>query len=482
MALADIDHIVFVMMENRSFDHMLGYLSLDETDGRIELEGLRSDKAWQDSWINVGDGKPYPLVRLTGKEKIADPPHGSVRIGEQINRPTANNARPTMGGFVQAYLESRRTNPRTGKPINKKPLKHPGHVMGYYDGKAVPTFDFFAKNYCVCDHWFTPLPLGTQANRLMAMAGESGLSDNDTWGFPDHNLVYDWIDRTLGKDQWRTYTYGGFVPFFTLMKRMRGRIAQGLCGKGPFKRFSLFEQHWKKDKAMPPVIFLEPEYSDGPGRQPNDDHPPTGVEGGQRLLNRIYQILTSNPQRWAKTLLIVTYDEHGGFFDHVPPPRIPGKGGNKVFETAGPRVPALLVSPHVGPGSVFSEPVDHTSFLQLLDDRFNGGKGYSEAVTKRTSALGGRLANALKPPRPGPAPKLEPVTEVKGITVGRAFQAFANREGHWAPDTPNAVAYHRSVRALVREHPEVLEADGTDDLAAFAASPEPKSKNLDHIQ
>lgn len=483
MALTDIDHIVFVMLENRSFDHMLGYLSLDGPRRNAAVEGLRSDKAWRDGWINLGDGKPYGLNPLAAKKEIADPPHGSVRIRQQIATPTAGGAQPHMGGFVQSYVDSRRTDPHTGLPLKKpKTVKNPGAVMGYYEAEDVPTFDFFARNFCVCDNWFTPLPLGTQANRLMALCGHSKLIDNDTLGFPDQDdLVYDWL-KGVG---WRGYFYGGFVPFITLMPRMRKVVAKSFAGKGPFKRFKRLASDWKNDKDMPPVIFIEPEYSDGPGQDPNDDHPPTGVGGGQDLLNRVYQILVSNPARWAKTLMIVTYDEHGGFFDHVPPlplRTIVGEGPEQVeFGTTGPRVPALLVSPFVEPGQVFKEPVDHTSFLHLLAERFTPGKGYSDAVTQRQKALGGRLANALRPPRNGPAPKLD-LLETKGITVGRAVRAWNRGAGYWAPDTPNGWAYDDAVRKLVAEHPEVLAGDDTGDIAEHLTHARPARTGFDHIQ
>ncbi|HMG47081.1 MAG TPA: alkaline phosphatase family protein [Allosphingosinicella sp.] len=486
MALKDIDHIIFVMLENRSFDHMLGYLSLDETAGPIAVDGLRSGKAWRDSFANSGDGTLYRVNRLspTRKEKVDDPPHNKAAIRAQIDTAPAGPGPMRMGGFVQSYIDSRTkaVDAKTGKPKPKPKPKRPGDVMGYYDAEGVPAFDFLARHFCVCDRWFTPLPLGTQANRLMAMGGESSIVDNKGIGkFPDQTLVYSWLDDR--KIPWRVYTWGGFVPFFTLMKRYRGRIALSmLLGDGEFRGYSRLVKHWQDNsKPFPSVAFIEPEYSDGPGSRANDDHPPTGVAGGQALLADIYNILISNPVRWAKTLLIVTYDEHGGFFDHVPPVSLAATAGGEPFTTTGPRVPALLVSPQVGQGQIYSEPLDHTSVLQLLCDRFAGGAPYSQAVSDRQKVLTGRIAGALQPARAGPWPPLE-VTGTKAFKSAVRAQ-LAGKAQPGAPSTPNGVALDRAVRELFQEHPDLALHPDLGEMAAYVATTNPpKLEVADHIE
>lgn len=470
MALNDIKTIVFCMLENRSFDHMLGYLSLK---GVSDVEGLKDDGAWLDSWVNSADGKPYRLHPLNLHDLIDDPPHGSARIAQQIDTPA--KARPNMGGFVPAYVDSRKPG---GSRKKKAPLRNdPGRVMGYYDEEAVPTFDFFARNYCVCDHWFSPLPLGTQANRLMAMAGESKVADNEM-GVPYHRLVYEWL-KGHGVS-WRVYQSGKFLPFFALMDRWAFRIfGEIFQKKGRFTRLSRFRDDWQNAQSMPSVIFIEPEYSDGPKKRPNDDHPPVFVDGGQKLLREVYETLISNPARWERTLLIVTYDEHGGFFDHVPPIRIEGKAKDTVFDRSGPRVPAFLVSPWVEPGSVYRETLDHTSFLQLLAERFRPGQGYSPAVGARQEQLSGRLSAALRDrPRPGPPPKMPPEPETKAVPGSRGI---AIAEHPRAPDTANAVAFDRMVRKVQRERPDFLGSEDMADLRAYLMKSAPSALTGDHL-
>ena len=375
VALQNIDHFVIVLMENRSFDHVLGYLSLPDANFHAAINGIRADQGWQDQYINESNGASYSLHSLTPTlQNIYDPPHDSPYIKTQIQSPTQGNRQAQMGGFVKSYA--------TAKPAPSDLSL----VMGYYKKDAVPTFDFFARNFAVCDRWFSSLPSGTQVNRLMAMAGQSAISDNvsSIFQFPDQALVYDWLNKN--NVDWCTYQWRGF-PFFTLMNNWREKILFSLNdeeGLSHFRWSPWFAQQWKAGQSIPSVVFIEPEYTNTPfPLDPNDDHSPTGVAKGQVFLAQIYNTLTSNPRLWAKTMLIVTYDEHGGFFDHEPPMAVPCLAGTTRFETTGVRVPGFVVSPYVRPGLPISRPFDHTSILSLLAERFTPGTAYSPAVAER---------------------------------------------------------------------------------------------------
>ena len=227
---------------------------------------------------------------------------------------------------------------------------------------------------------------------------------------------------------------------------------------------------------MPSVIFIEPEYADAPMSDPNDDHPPARIAKGQDFVRSIYEIVTSNPGRWEKTLMIVTYDEHGGFFDHVPPPSLPATINGHQLATTGPRVPALLVSPHVGAGQVFSESLDHTSVLQLIADRFGKGGGYSDAVTKRQEAFG-RIANALLPEaRAGKAPAMP----ARKPRAGKAAAPLSPVPT--APDTPNAAAIDAVMRDLARDHPELINQPAWAQMRVYLETNEPpQPEHKEHI-
>ncbi len=452
MALADIDTIIVVIMENRSFDHMLGYLSLPGA-GQMTVEGLRGDDAWLAAHANLQGAVAYRSERLERTvQAFAD--HGRAAIAVQIGTPAQGGG--PMGGFVKSYVEDTQPTP-----------PDPRRVMGYYDAGAAPVFDFFARNFAVCDHWFAALPCGTQPNRLMAMAGESRLADNAGLLLPDQYLVYDWLsDHAVS---WCAYQWGGFFPFFSLNSRFLPKILTSLTltpGGGRFRRYSHFAAQWASDEDLPRVIFIEPEYGDGPHSDPNDDHPPTGISNGQAFLADIYTTLISNPARWARTMMVVTYDEHGGFFDHVPPLRIPAEAGGIRFETTGVRVPAFVISPQVGAGQVFDRPLDHTSILQLFDDRFSPGAGYSLAVNARQGSLD-RIANGLGSAPAAPRMPQIPHETTSALRAAAAVPPRAPPLGA-SPDHPaNAQALHQVAVKAEAEHPDLMADPHWDAVRAY---------------
>jgi len=459
MSLAAIETIIIVMLENRSFDHMLGYLSLDETADPLAVDGLRSDKAWRNSYANIAATTAYNLHRLSAIQSVKDdPPHDCASIKLQISTAAAGPGRPQMGGFVQSFLKG---HPNTADP---------GAVMGYYDGDTLRAYDFLARNFCVCDHWYASLPLGTQANRLMAMAGESRVVDNVT-PLPDQALVYDWLNKR--QLAWRVYVSGGYAPFFLMMRRWAPSIVESIAlGNGNFKRFGAFAKEWTSKRPFPNVVFIEPEYQDAPLSHPNDDHPPAPVSRGQDFIWQIYNILISNPARWNKTLMIVTYDEHGGFFDHASPRAAPAAIGATTFTTTGVRVPALLISPYVQARQVFSEPLDHTSILQLLAERFAPDKKYSDVVSARQQHFG-RIANAL-----GTEPRTA-IPRAPAPRMNRATAAPSEPGVPCAPQTPNAAAIDSVAREMLKQHPEWMNMPQWQKMKQYLET-NPPAKPLHH--
>ena len=304
-----------------------------------------------------------------------------------------------MTGFVTSYAS------------RSRPPRDLSHVMGYYAAPDVPMFDFFLQQFTTCDHWFSSLPAGTQPNRLMAMAGFSLIDDNASLYLPEQELVYDWL--TAHGVSWRVY-HDGITPFMGLMQKWMDPIHEDdhkpLEEDPHFRWFDRFEQDVRQsDRKLPDVIFIEPDYTDIPlfhSAPPNDDHPPSSIDHGQRFLRRAYQAITANPEIWRRSVMIVTYDEHGGFFDHVVPPAIttnpPAHAEYRPFSTLGVRVPAFVISPFVEPGRVVTQQFDHTAILAFLGERFGEGQGYSPIVEDRGRQGIGRLSEVLtlEAPRP----------------------------------------------------------------------------------
>jgi phospholipase C len=384
--LNNIETIIVVMMENRSFDHMLGYLSLPDY-GWTNVEGLKpggsqSSLEWPPSFVLPGPYTPFrmpdPRAPLPG-----DPPHERKNIATQIGSPVPDGSgQPVypMKGFVQSYPGTINVN-GTDMPV----------VMGYFTGEDLPTYNFFVQNFTTCDHWFSSLPAGTQANRLMAMSGQSLIETNKSV-LPDQHLVYDWL--TECGIRWRVYHEG--LPFFTLMPSCLDKVLD----PNLFRTFEQFDDDFvnEQDATHPQVIFVEPRYTNAPHVDtPHDDHAPSAVDGGQRFLMEVYAAITANPARWSKSVMIVTYDEHGGFFDHVSPLNVAQADPATQypqFNSTGVRVPAFVISPFVEPRHVFNANLDHTSILQLLGEKFGGGT-YSDLVDARKAAGIGSVSSVL---------------------------------------------------------------------------------------
>ncbi|HEY2106825.1 MAG TPA: alkaline phosphatase family protein [Candidatus Binataceae bacterium] len=361
--LNSIGTIVVVMMENRSFDHLLGYLSLPGPN-RLAVDGIQDSAEWRRRFANPGppNNFMYEATPLTFLH-VADPPHERSNIKIQLGERGADGAFP-MKGFIQSAGGN-------------------SQVMQYYAADTVPITDFFSHNFALCDRWFAPLPAGTQANRLMAMSGQSAIDTNvsNPVNFPDQQLAYDWLNQH--QVRWRVY-HQGFFPFFAMMPRWYPQMVVG----DEFRRFERLKLDFEleTDATFPQVIFVEPKYTDSPHiGEGTDDHSPSSVLGGQALLLDIYNALISNPLRWRKTVMILTYDEHGGFFDHVQPLPIATKdprGRYADFISTGVRVPSIIISPLVSPGKIYSQALDHTSILKFLGQKFGGGK-YGPGVDDR---------------------------------------------------------------------------------------------------
>jgi phospholipase C len=400
-SLDQITTVVVVMMENRSFDHLLGYLALKP--GWQMVEGVKpNDPAWVESTTNIYGGvryAPFEQKNVTGK-MAADPPHEWKDIARQMGHLDASGKFP-MNGFVENYANAKAKPRITSKPP----------VMGYFTGQRIPVTDRLAANFAVCDHWFSSLPAGTQANRLMAMAGYSLIAHN-TFPLPSHELVYDWLDAR--KIRWRVYHEG--LPFFAMMPDQIGRILTS----GQFRPLAKLWEDANNESPdeFPEVIFVEPWYTDGPHHDVSrDDHAPSSIVGGQQFLNEVYRSIRVNPN-WASSVMVVTYDEHGGFFDHVSPPPVVTEApddthNNPGFGYLGLRVPAIVVSPLVVPGTVCDKRLDHTSVLRFIGQKFGErighANGYSPLVDERDVHSVFDVLN-LDTPRTNPVPAF-PLTD-----------------------------------------------------------------------
>jgi phospholipase C len=452
--LSFIKTIVVVMMENRSFDNLLGYLALDSNWQGKNVEGLGGTDAWRDKVASVYNGNRYRPFLLTDPYDAidADPPHERDPIALQMGTPV-NGIFP-MNGFVANYATAKGAKPLTA--TSQPP------VMGYFTGVQAPVTDFFAENFAICDHWYSSLPAGTQPNRLMAMSGFSKIDVNQV-PLPDQELIYDWL--TQNGTRWRVYHQD--MPFFAMMLRWIPDILREEHFRPLARLYDDVENEPPGD--FPQVIFVEPTYTDAPHvGASSDDHAPSAIKGGEEFLLEVYRSLTRVPDVWRNTAMVVTYDEHGGFFDHVSPPALrteppPGALYQRAFETLGVRVPAFVISPFVNPKTLFKERLDHTSILKFIGQKFGKNGSYSALVDSRPVGSVADVLNAPDSQRPAPAiPSLVPYLQRQPAAAG--FLPGT------APTTPIQQGFQDAL-SVIRNHPDRPTGKFDHLLSQFPAKP-----------
>ncbi|MFE2408495.1 alkaline phosphatase family protein [Kitasatospora sp. NPDC059408] len=371
--LDQIDHLVVLMQENRSFDHMLGFLYPDQkTPSGAQFEGLKGDES------NAGpDGvhTVFRILRTTPDAYFmpgADPREGYAPTNTQLFG-TADPGTPapaaTMTGFVTSFVDALQFDPLHGRTV--RPGTGPGNIMGCYTPDALPVLSGLARGYAVCDHWFSSAPTETLPNRAFALAGTSQgrMDDHQQAGTPpfDFPSIFGLLAKN-GTD-WAIYSDGKQLTRFDFPDTTQADPSH-------FGGFTQFRNAARTGTLPKGFVFLEPDWS----LAGNDQHPVHDVSHGEQLMLDVYTALRTGPD-WNRTLLVITYDEHGGCYDHVPPPSgaVPPDGAQGEFgfdfTRFGVRVPAVLISPLIAAGTVYrpagDTPLDHTSVLKTIEQRWN---------------------------------------------------------------------------------------------------------------
>ncbi|HEY2134782.1 MAG TPA: alkaline phosphatase family protein [Xanthobacteraceae bacterium] len=466
----DIAHVVVLMLENRSFDCMLGRLYTDRPD----FDGITGNETnnWNGSgfsaWTSPSMDSQVACIPTPDPEEFYDD------MIEQIfgagNQPPAP---PTMGGFVHNYM--------------KKPGNDAKAIMHGFSPIHVPVLSALAKGFGVSDRWHASAPNQTWPNRFFVHTGTAaGYVNNSPAHFPyEMKTIYNLL--TEKQRSWRIYYHD--IPQTATLARIWSELPDHLY---------LFEPDFMADAMngrLPNYSFIEPRFFSDPllRRMPNDQHPPHNILFGERLIARVYDALRNGPG-WEQTLFIITYDEHGGIYDHVPPPAaVPPddlKSDGFAFDRYGVRVPAVIISPWVKAGSVIRPPAtsaypfDHTSILATLRNLFDLGT----PLTRR-DAVAPDLLHALdldSPSNTGPASLPLPAPDATNESVDAAHelppnhlqQALADMAAHLPAGVANVVPHTAALNsgvaqsltaplATVREALDVANAG----LARFLSSP-----------
>lgn len=367
--LSKIDHIVVLMLENRSFDHMLGYLELEA--GRQEVDGLTG------KMNNEYNQVKYKVHHLDSTRMVEDPGHESDDVAEQL----ANN----NGGFISNFARH-------------YPNADPGKIMGYYNGNDLPVYHHLSQHFGICDRWFCSVPGSTWPNRLYALTGHAaGSKDNKP--VPIYSEL-SFVRHLEAKGvSWRWYSHD-FQTLRCVDEKYRTGYDENFFR---VEASSQLEAEDFLDHAaagdLPAVSWIDPNLVGLTAVAANDDHPPADVTAAQSLVLTIYSALLASPA-WKKTLFIITYDEHGGFYDHVVPPEAADDDPN--FRRYGVRVPALIISPWVIPGSVSHTDFDHTSIIKTILLRFCREPDGSIPNMGSRVANANHLGDLLVLPKPRP--------------------------------------------------------------------------------
>jgi len=407
----EIDHIVILMLENRSFDNVLAWLYENDhphqfipSDTFPEYLGLKENilNLYTNDLVNsIGNVvfscapiKGIPSVEKSGffNSPIFDPhesfPHVNTQIG--LNK----QGMPTMKGFLQDYATL------WDEKEWLKQKKHVCAVMETYTSKEMPVMYGLAKHYAISDYWFSSVPTQTNPNRAFAFCGTSeGEVVNGPLGKSlfHTDTVWNRLYEESKDSTWTLFWQGDMIPLL-FPGPLNGTNLFASLNKIPevenhFVKFDYFHELARRGK-LPNISYIEPLWtlsanmsaenakileelnSDSIlGLQGNDMHPPGEVRSCENLLANVYTSLISNPKTWERTLLVITFDEHGGLFDHVPPPSAIAPDDNFQngfkFDRYGVRVATLLISPKIEKSVVIRSenpeiPFDHTSIISTL--------------------------------------------------------------------------------------------------------------------
>lgn len=411
------DHVVVLMMENRSFDNVFGFLYQDGVP-----QGQRFDGAvGQSSPTYDGKGEVFTSAGCGPHGPFPDPGeyirHGMHQLfggrfdGSNFNPPGA----PDMSGFVRDYYQVLASLTEVAEPFTwpGDPALSSAAIMQCLAPETIPVLSTLAREFCVFDHWFCALPSVTWPNRAFWHADTSyGWADNPT-GQPGWNIInwlvdsnaptlFSRLDARFGERarSWRVYADQAIA----LTKLVHGGSLGDKDGPDFFRYLEYAEggqPNFLTDCAtgdLPSYAFLEPHFLNqvDHGKWHNDMHPskwlsaphwelwgpggPGSVLLGDQLILKVYEALRTSPLR-DRVLLIISFDEHGGCYDHVPPPLAaapdPATFNGKSpeygfdFQRLGPRVPIVMVSSHIASRTIINEPMNHASFLAGMQQKWD---------------------------------------------------------------------------------------------------------------
>jgi len=392
--LDNLKHIVVLMMENRSFDHMFG--GLKQQDPRIN--GLSGNESNPDSTGQLIVVEPSAKYQ---SQLDPDPDHHFPGVNLQLFGDGGGPpGPPNMQGFIKSYFQQRRD------------VNHSHKIMYYFEPAKIPILTGLARNYALFNGWFSSIPGPTLCNRAFAHYGTS-------FGEVGMNLFY--LNVPFLSIYERMLKAGRTAKLYYFDKQSSSLEVVNLLKNQPqlFGVYNDFISDCKKNR-LPDYCFVEPNYSDhedeGGGEMlASDQHPDHHVLAGEAFIATVYNAIRKNPDLWKSTLLVITYDEHGGIYDHVPPPsctpdgfvasgQATGTGTPFAFDRLGVRVPAVAISPWIpkatvipGAGESGGRVFEHASIPASVTTFFLGNYDQRSPREKAASTFLDLLSDTMRP-------------------------------------------------------------------------------------
>jgi phospholipase C len=375
-ASPSIDHVIVLMMENRSFDHIFGFRSgVNGLKGNeYNLLDPTKPEGPNNPHFQVNNGAPYAVTAGV------DVGHSLDQVNTQLfgSKKAPAGGAPAMSGFVAAYnaeLKSKHTH-----LITNTNLADP---MQSFAASHLPALNALADAFCLCDNWHAEVPGPTHPNRMYLHAATSRGNARNVWSTRfDCPTLFDQV-KDAGKT-WTVYENDSY-------DEVRNFIKTSQNGAG-FKQYSDFAADVAGGNLANYVFILPRQVADKTVKNPpNSMHAPEDVRFGEHFIADVYETIRGKKAIWESCVFVLLFDEHGGFYDHVqpgaaPPPDeytspLPGDPSwvpSFNFDRFGLRVPALIISPYV-PKGVCSDMLQHTSVMQTVRELF----GISGTLTNR---------------------------------------------------------------------------------------------------
>jgi len=371
--LDSLEHIAVLMMENRSFDHMLGSL----TAVNPQIDGITDGLSNPDT--NGVAVKPQPLAEFQG-QLDPDPDHHFPAVDLQIFGGDTSPARvANMQGFVRSYFNQ------------QQDVGHSQKIMYYFAQNQLPVLTTLALEFAVFNRWFASIPGPTVCNRAFAHYGTS-------FGRVDMNPFY--INEPFESIYDRLHDAERTAKIYYYDTSSSTLEVVNLLQHQP-EMFGTYPQFLDdcRTGSLPQYSFIEPNYSDhdsDAGEEvASDQHPDHNVQAGELFIASVYNAIKQNADLWKSTALLIVYDEHGGIYDHVVPPACTpdqftasandtGTGLPFAFDRLGVRVPAVLISPWIPRGTAVNRTFDHASIPATITKFFLGQ--YAPRSPRETSA------------------------------------------------------------------------------------------------